>query len=133
MRLEPGTTKNGEGREFPFTAELRSLLEDQRERTRRLEKERGCIVPWVFHRNGRPIRWFYDSWDTACGEAGAPGAIPHDLRRTAVRNLVRAGVSERVAMTMTGHRTREVFERYNIVSSSDLDEPAARLDRAAAG
>jgi hypothetical protein len=60
----------------------------------------------------------------ACGQN-----IPHDFRRPAVRNLVRAAVPERVAMLLTGHKTRAVFERYNIVSPGDLREAARRLDR----
>ncbi len=64
-----------------------------------------------------------------CGE-GIVGRIPHDFRRTAVRNLVHAGVTERVAMAITGHKTRAVFERYHIVSDGDLREAARRLERA---
>jgi integrase len=72
------------------------------------------------------------AWHRARVLAGCPTHIPHDFRRTAVRNLVRAGVPERVAMVLSGHRTRAVFERYNIVSPGDLREAARRLDRFAA-
>ena len=68
------------------------------------------------------------AWRKARIAAGCPGRIPHDIRRTAVRNLVGAGVPERVAMQMTGHKTRAVFERYNIVSSGYLRDAAQRLD-----
>ncbi len=131
VRLDAGTTKNDEGRVFPFTSDLRILLEAQREHTRAVEREKGIICPWVFHRKGVPIRDFYGAWDAACDNAGTPGRIPHDFRRTAVRNLVRAGIAERVAMTMTGHKTRSVFERYNIVSEGDLADAARKLDEAA--
>jgi hypothetical protein len=67
------------------------------------------------------------------GAAGCPIRIPHDFRPTAVRNKARADVPERVAMLLTGHKTRAVFERYNIVSSEDLREAAQRLDRGSAG
>ncbi len=127
--LDPGTTKNDDGRIFPFTDELRELLEKQRETTQSVQRERRVLCPWVFHRDGQRIKSFYGAWRTACKKAGVPGRIPHDFRRTAVRNLVRAGVPERVAMQMTGHKTRSVFDRYNIVSEGNLIEAARRLDR----
>jgi len=113
---------------FPFTAELRAVLEAQRAHTHAVERERKMIVPWVFHHNGKRITDFYGAWQKAVAAAGCPGRIPHDLRRTAVRNLVRAGIPERVAMQMTGHRTRAVFDNYCIVSPGDFADAARRLD-----
>jgi integrase len=130
VRLEPGTTKNEEARVFPLTRDLRALLEGQKGKADALKK-RGIICPWVFHRKGKPIKEFRRTWISACKAAGVPGRIPHDFWRTAVRNLVRAGIPERVAMQMTGHKTRSVFERYNIVSEGDLFAAAAKLDAAA--
>lgn len=129
VRLEPGTTKSGEGRTFPFGAipSLKGLLEEQRALTDALQKRLGRIVPHVFHRQGEPIRSFYKAWRKACRGAGCPGRIPHDFRRTAVRNLVRSGVPEKTAMIMTGHKTRAVFDRYDIVNEADLREAARKL------
>jgi integrase len=128
VRLEPGTTKNREGRTFAMTAELRACLEAQRALTETAQKSTRQVIPWVFHRAGVLIKDFRGAWQTACEAAGLPGRIPHDFRRTAVRNLERVGVSRSVAMKMTGHKTEAVYRRYAIVSESDLHEAAAKLD-----
>jgi integrase len=131
VRLEPGTTKTGEGRIFPFTAELRALLERRWAITRERERELGRIVPHVFTRaHGEPLGTFNKAWATACRAAGVPGRVLHDFRRTAVRNLVRAGVPERVAMQMVGWKSRQMLDRYHIVSTADLIEAARKLDAA---
>ena len=129
VRLEPGSTKNEEGRVLPFAVlpELRELLELQRQDTTQLELERGAIVPWVFHRNGHPIIDFRKAWSNACSAAGVAKRIPHDFRRTAVRNLERAGVPRSVAMKITGHKTEAVYRRYAIVSEADLSEGLKKL------
>ena len=132
VRLDPHTTKNDEGRTFPFTDALEQLLEAQKAEHDRLKAE-DVICPWVFNRTnkkvkGKRITTFIKAFRAACTKAGCPGRIPHDLRRTAVRNLVRAGIPERVAMQMTGHKTRSVFERYNIVSECDLVDAAKKLN-----
>lgn len=133
IRLDAGTTKNGEGRVFPMTAELRTLLEGLRDE-HDARRKAGTILPWVFvrTRGGKTeqVKDFKKAFETACRKAGCPGRILHDFRRTAVRDLVRAGIPERVAMMMTGHKTRSVFERYNITSSNDLRDAARRLDEA---
>jgi integrase len=129
VRLEPGTTKNDEGRTFPFGSfpALADLLHRQRERTEALEKATARIIPWVFHRDGDPIRDFRKAWQKACEAAGVPGRWRHDLRRTAVRALERAGVPRSVAMKLTGHKTESVYRRYAIVSEADLSEGVAKL------
>ncbi len=127
VRLEPGTTKNGEGRAFPLIPELRALLERRQAITRRCERAQGRIIAHVFHRYGRPIKSLRRAWRTACKNAGRPGLLLHDLRRSAVRNLERASISRSVAMKLTGHKTEAVYRRYAIVAESDLREAGTKL------
>jgi integrase len=128
LRLDPGESKNGEGREFPFTPDMRSVLEAQRENVRTIERERACVIPWVFVQpDGSRIKDFRWAWRTACRDAGVPGRLVHDFRRTAVRNLERAGVPRSAAMRMTGHKTEAVYRRYAITDSAMLQEAAVKL------
>jgi integrase len=128
LRLEPGTTKNADGRTFvigPLVA-LTALL-DAQWKIYEKRKKAGKITALVFHEDGQAIGAFRKSWASACKAAGCPGRVPHDLRRTAIRTMVRAGISEHTAMLMSGHKTASVFRRYAIVSEQDLTEAAAKL------
>jgi integrase len=121
IRLEPGTTKNDEGREVTMTLPVKVLLTQ-------------CVQgkapdDYVFTReDGKPVRDFRSSWASACEAANVPGLLFHDLRRTAARNLRRAGVAEGVIMKIGGWKTRSVFERYAIVSQSDIRDAMAKLE-----
>jgi integrase len=121
LRLEPGETKNREGRQFPLIPPLRALLEAQKSKAEALARSTGAIPRSVFFReNGNPIKDFYGAWRSACRKVGVPGIVPHDLRRSAVRNLERSGVPRSVAMKMVGHKTEAIYRRYAIVAEADL-------------
>jgi integrase len=120
IRLRPDMSKTREGRVLVLSEPLREVIE-------RRWRGRAVGVPLVFHRDGRSLDHFKDVWRRACNAAGMPRKLFHDLRRTAVRNMVRAGIPERVAMQVSGHKTRSIFDRYNIVSETDLLQAAERL------
>lgn len=124
VRLDPGTTKNDRARTIPLAGDVFECLTMQK--AVRDSRHPGC--PWVFFRAGKQIRSFRTSWVRATESAEQPGLLFHDLRRSGVRNMVRAGVPERVAMAISGHKTRSVFDRYNIVSDRDLKDAARKLD-----
>lgn len=129
VRLDPGTTKNQAGRVFPFTDELARLFAALWAAHEKLAKQ-GTICPYVFQRGGKQIKSLRGAWAVACETAGCPGRIPHDLRRSAVRNMERSGLSRSVAMQLTGHKTESVYRRYAITSEADLREGVARLNTA---
>jgi integrase len=150
--LRGENAKNGHPRSVTLSGNLADLIE--RRKCERKYEERGhwYLSEYVFHINGRPIGEFRKSWATACiavglgvyqcsacnkasGSTVCPdcrcrcrysGRLFHDFRRSAVRNMVRAGVPERVAMAISGHKTRSVFDRYNIVNEEDLRDAIVR-------
>jgi integrase len=120
IRLRPEHSKNKEARPLPLTDELLELIE-------RAKDNRRLDCSFVFYNKGKGVGDFRKAWHKARKETKLGEVLVHDLRRTAVRNLVRAGVPERVAMSLSGHKTRSVFDRYNIVSEADLAQATERL------
>lgn len=132
LRLEPGETKNGEGRMAFLPPDLAQALKMHLGRVDDLQKKLGRVIPDVFvhldgRHVGRRIGDFRKRWIRACNAAGTPGLLFHDLRRSGIRNMVRAGVAEHTAMKVSGHKTRAVFDRYDIVSEEDLRDAALKV------
>lgn len=120
IRLRPEISKNKTGRVLPLEGELLELIQ-------RAHNKRRLDCQAVFHSDGAVLGDFRKAWKSALIAAGTGKKYVHDFRRTAVRNLTRAGNPERVSMALTGHLTRAVFDRYNIVSEADLSEAAKKL------
>lgn len=155
IRLDPGTTKNGDGRVFPMLAGLDTML------VRRLKAPgfgNDPVFTYTLRGKAVPVGDFQKAFNTACYKAGIPcetepwsfinpknGAkvegvrvlrcsrLPHDFRRTAVRNLTTMGVPDAIAMQMTGHKTRAVYDRYRIVSEADLQIAGGKMNAAFSG
>ncbi len=120
IRLSPRRSKTKTGRVLPITQPLQHVL-----------ARRQCLRPpqdpHVFRRDGVTVRRWRTALRDACRKARVPPRLLHDCRRTAARNLIRAGVPERIAMMLTGHKTRSVFDRYNIVNEQELLMAGERL------
>jgi integrase len=121
------TSKNGDPRKVSLTGETRQLLgacvagkgpEDAVFTRRELS---GKLVP---------VQDFRGTWDRITIAAGCPGLLFHDLRRSAVRNMVRVGIPETFCMKISGHKTRNIFDRYNITSERDLCDAAQKIESA---
>ncbi|MCK4537379.1 MAG: site-specific integrase [Candidatus Krumholzibacteria bacterium] len=120
ITLPARNTKTKEARVFFADSDVREVLSKQF-----VNRRTDC--PYVFQKSGKQVGEFRKSWKTACDVAGVPGARFHDFRRTAIRNMIRAGIDRTVAKKISGHKTDSVFERYNITSEQDLREAALKL------
>jgi integrase len=123
-------TKNGDPAVLPLEGELGSLIE-RRWRAREVKRPDGTVLlsPWIFHRRGKPIRKFSRAFDIARTAAGVPHKTVHDFRRTALRDFIRAGVHQHVAMQMSGHRSASVFRRYDIIDVEDVRQALRKTER----
>jgi integrase len=125
VRLEVGETKNDDARTVYLDDELQGVFQKQWE----CRKSNKKILPYVFpNKTGTgKIRQLKNGvWQTACKKVGIGNKLFHDFRRTAVRNMVRAGIPEVIAMKISGHKTQSVFDRYNIVNDADLQLAAQK-------
>lgn len=131
VTLRRSRSKNGEPRVLPLTPGLAAIIERQWQ-ARQIAGRDGAVTlsPLVFHRAGHPVRDFRHAWATACDAAGVAGTLFHDLRRSAVRNMEKAGVTPSVAMKITGHKTASVYRRYRIVDEDDMREALAKTEAA---
>ncbi len=119
IRLRAENAKNGEARMIPLEGELAELI--ARRQAARPVKVNGTamLCSLIFHRKGQPIGDFRKAWAMASKKAGIRRLF-HDLRRSACRNMVQAGVAQSIAMKISGHKTDSMFRRYAIVAESDL-------------
>lgn len=134
LRLDPGATKNGEGRVFPITRELLELLEKSQTKNK--------LQPYVFIIRGAQVGQFRKTWKTACHKAGLPCVVTkegkvlkslrlfHDLRRSAVQAFIQAGMPDKLAMTLSGHKTHSTINRYNIISRNQMMDAVRYLESA---
>ncbi|MGH9727510.1 MAG: integrase [Candidatus Acidiferrales bacterium] len=124
LRLRGENAKNREARSLVLTGELAQIIE----RRKKLRIVSGVMAEFVFHRDGQPVQEFRKAWASACKKAGLAGKLFHDFRRTAVRDMVRSGVPQSVAMKISGHKTASMFRRYDITDERDLRDAVLSVE-----
>jgi integrase len=130
FRIPGEETKNGIARSVVIAGELTEVV-DRRQAAKAFKGPDGTIQTSedIFHRAGEAIFEFRKSWAAACEKAGCPGLLVHDLRRSGVRNLIRSGVPQSVAMKISGHETTAMFKRYDIADEDDLKAAAESVTK----
>jgi integrase len=125
IRLDAEASKNGEARSVVIAGELVQVIE----RRQGARFSNGVLTNLVFHRDGQPIKEFRKAWASACRQGGMPGKIFHDLRRSAIRSMLRSGVPQFVAMSISGHKTVSVFKRYAITTEDDQRQAMLNVEK----
>jgi integrase len=118
LRAEQSKTK--ETRTLPLSDDLLAIMG-------RADAARSLACPFVFALDGKKLPSFRKTWRTVCKAAGLSALLIHDLRRSSIRNLVRAGVPESVAMGFSGHRTRAIFDNYDVLDKKDLEAAMTKV------
>jgi integrase len=125
IRLRHGETKNDEGRTLPIYGDMLPWIEMADAR----HQSKCPQCPWVFQKGGQRIKSFRRAWASACTRAGLPGLLFHDLRRSAVRNMERAGIPRKTAMAIAGHKTEAIYWRYAMSNDRDIRDAGRKLER----
>lgn len=128
VRLRAANSKNREPRQITIEGEIKEIIERRRQARAVKKGDDIILAEHVFHRMGEPVREFRKSWAKACEKSGVQKLF-HDLRRSAVRDMIRSGVSQNVAMRISGHKTASMFRRYDITDEGDLREAMVNIQK----
>jgi integrase len=126
LTLPGRITENKKPRNLALEGPYREIVK-RRLAARRLD------CPLIFHRDGQPMKSFRKAWKRACSQAGVPALLFHDLGRTSIRNMIRAGIDRKIARMISGHRTESIFTRYDITDDDDLRDAVLKIEQYVSG